>query len=74
MPNGQPPAVRDDYGVLTAPRLRNWIGSLAAVSLAVSVLVGFVGAPHAVSFHHFAWSLAAVAGTAIGTVSAAPMI
>ncbi len=68
MPNSQPPAVRDDYGVLTAQRLRKWIGALVVVALAVSVLIGYVGAPHGVSFHHFAWSLAAVAGTAIGTV------
>jgi hypothetical protein len=66
--NDQALVVPDDYGVLTPKRLRKWIGALTGVSGTVAALVGFVGAPHGVSIDHFSWSLAAVSGTAIGTV------
>lgn len=59
---------RDDYGVLTPRRLVVWIGALVLTSVAVATLVGFVGARHGLGFRHFDWSLAAVAGTAVGTV------
>lgn len=57
-----------DYGVLTSRRLVSWIGTLVLVASAVAVLLGFVGARHGIAFSHFDWSLAAVAGTAVGTV------
>lgn len=59
---------RKDYGVLTPRRLVVWIGALGLISAMVATTLGFVGAQHGVSVHHFNWSLAAVAGTAVGTV------
>ena len=59
---------RRNYGVLTARRLIAWIGALILISTVVSVTLGFVGAQHGVSLRHFNWSLAAVGGTAVGTV------
>jgi len=41
---------------------------LVLLSMIVATALGFVGAQHGVNFRHFDWSLAAVAGTAIGTV------
>jgi hypothetical protein len=58
----------NDYGVLTRRRLALWIGALVLLSTSAATLLGFVGARHGISFRHFDWSLAAVAGTAIGTV------
>src|SRR6266849_2199392 len=53
-------------GVLTRKRVVRWIGALFVTSLVVSGLVGSIGASH-----RFDWSLAAVAGTAFGTVTLA---
>jgi hypothetical protein len=50
-------------GVLDRPTLQKWIGALLLASVVVSAIVGFVGADQT-----FDWSLAAVAGTAFGTV------
>jgi len=61
-------ARRDDYGVLTPRRLVRWIGALVLASAAIATLLGFVGAQRGIGFKHFDWSLAAVVGTAIGTV------
>jgi hypothetical protein len=60
--------LRKDYGVLTPRRLVMWIGGLVLISAAAASALGFVGARQGVSIHHFDWSLAAVAGTAVGTV------
>ena len=65
---GQPHEPVDDYGVLTPRRLVRWIGALVLTSAAVAALLGFVGVAHGISVHHFSWGLAAVTGTAVGTV------
>lgn len=50
-------------GLLKARTLTKWIGYLLLASVATSGLIGWIGGTHG-----FDWSLAAVAGTAFGTV------
>jgi hypothetical protein len=61
-PNGTEP------GVLTKTRVSRWISSLLVLSAGVAAAAGFFGAAHGLAWTHFDWNLAAVAGTAIGTV------
>jgi len=53
-------------GVLSRDLLIRWLGILLAASAVVSALVGWVGGSHG-----FDWTLAAVAGTAFGTIALA---
>jgi hypothetical protein len=61
-------SLSENYGVLTRKRLTLWIGALVLLSASIATLLGFIGARDGISFSHFDWSLAAVAGTAIGTI------
>lgn len=56
------------YGVLTPRRLFIWISLLATLSISGATLLGFLGSTGGTSFDHFAWNLAALGGTGIGTV------
>jgi hypothetical protein len=58
-----PEATPSAPGTLKRRTLVVWIGSLLASSVAVSGTIGALGASHG-----FDWSLAAVAGTAFGTI------